>query len=240
MAEKKLVIKINQERLSAEPLEAEMITEWNIPRIILVSILMLLLVLSLIYVFSEDVKTNQPIKPKENKAETGRMIMAVVTKPVKQNLPPVNTDQDADISPDRNKRPVESDIAVEKDYQSSNAVNNRVTIQIRDKRISRAVIARSLSEKEPVDIISGAVKVVKDKATAVYFFTEINGMKGQRLYHQWLYKNKTLFKRKINILGNHWRASTSKLIVYSQKGEWRVMLVNKSGRSLAEVKFIVN
>jgi len=48
-----------------------------------------------------------------------------------------------------------------------------------------------------------------------------------------------LNQQPVNVLGNHWRASTSKLITYSQKGEWRVLLVNKKSQKLAEGKFIV-
>lgn len=39
-------------------------------------------------------------------------------------------------------------------------------------------------------------------------------MKGQALYHYWIREGKLIYKGKINILGDRWRAATSKLISY--------------------------
>ncbi len=245
MAEKKLVIKINQERAPAKPAEVEMITEWNIPRIILLAIVILLLGGLLIYIFSKNPATAPVIKQGEQKEAVGKTEISNSTNTVKKIQAPTTPQKKpeiliAAIEAKQNHQQA-SVISEEKDSrQNKPAGDNPVIIRILDKRISRAVIAESLSEKEPVNIFSKPIKADKDKAVGVYFFTEINGMKGQQLYHQWFYKNKLIFKRKIHILGNQWRASTSKLIVHSQKGEWRAVLASRKGQPLAEVTFIVN
>jgi len=133
-----------------------------------------------------------------------------------------------------------TDIHIKKD--TANVIKKYkfpVKVNIADKRVSRAVIAYSLKQKEPEKVVTGWVKADKAKAVGVYFFTEINQMKGDVLFHKWYLNNKIVFSRRLNILGNHWRASTSKLITYSQKGEWRVTLVNRNQQVLAEIRFYV-
>jgi hypothetical protein len=198
----------------------------------------------LVYVLSGDSVTDPIIKQSERKVEIESTQIKPVAKIVKSTTPqPAVTNKipHTSITVDEQKYSIQKPIiSIAKKSQQKEVMRNPVDVQILDKRISRAVIAESLFEKEPVNIIKGTVNSYKDKAVGVYFFTEINQMKGQELYHQWLYNNRLIFKRKINVLGHHWRASTSKLITYTQQGEWHVMLVNKKGQLLAEVRFVVN
>ncbi len=48
-----------------------------------------------------------------------------------------------------------------------------------------------------------------------------------------------MYKKEIKILGNRWRASTSKMIINSKVGVWNTRLVNKEGVILNEIKFKV-
>ena len=221
-----------------------MITEWNISRIIGVVVFILLFVLFLIYAFGSSDGENGPVtKSGVSKVEIGQKPVAAVKSDESILLAEKNTQKDSVIlTPKKAEKPqskVEPVITGAKDNYPRGTEPGRVESHIYDKRISRAVIAGSLLEKEPVDIIQGPIKANKEKAIGVYFFTEINGMKGRVLYHRWYLGNKLVFKRKIHILGNHWRASTSKLMTYSQKGEWRAVLVNENNQRLAEVKFLV-
>ncbi len=61
-------------------------------------------------------------------------------------------------------------------------------------------------------------------------------MKGEILFHYWLRNGQSIYKKELNILGNRWRASTSKLISYSKTGKWRVESVNKEDVILNKIK----
>jgi hypothetical protein len=111
--------------------------------------------------------------------------------------------------------------------------------QHKNSRISRGLLTSGIINKEPMDTLGNTLKVSNKEASTVYYFTEIINMKGKILYHHWLRNGQTIFKRKINILGNRWRASTSKLIIYSQLGVWNVRLVDEQGLILNEIQFDV-
>lgn len=96
-----------------------------------------------------------------------------------------------------------------------------------------------INNKEPGKGIVSPLTANKDRAIGVFYFTEINNMKGKTLFHQWKRDGKLVYERKINILGDRWRASTSKLITYSKTGSWSVRLVNKQGDIFNELEFEV-
>lgn len=111
--------------------------------------------------------------------------------------------------------------------------------KIFDRRVSRALLAGGINKKEPFNLILSPVVSDRDKAISLFYFTEIQDMKGQVLFHHWLRNGKTVFKRKLNILGNHWRAATSKNITFSKKGRWQVKLVDGDGNIMNVINFDV-
>ena len=106
-----------------------------------------------------------------------------------------------------------------------------------DKRITRALLTSEVIDREPIDKLTKQISVNKHMATRVFYFTEISNMKDQYLFHHWLRNDELVFERKINIKGYKWRASTSKLITYSQSGFWKVRLIDKDGLVLNEIQF---
>jgi len=106
-------------------------------------------------------------------------------------------------------------------------------------RVTRALLTTGLNNKEPLAGISLPLVVNKNNAAQVYYFTEIINMKGEILFHHWLRNGQSIYKKELNILGNRWRASTSKLISYSKTGKWRVELVNKEDVILNKIEFNV-
>ena len=193
MAEKKLVIKINQERIKPKPDAVDMITEWNIPRLVMAAIFILLVIFLFVIVFAWDSGPDQ-VTGQDITQSGSRQLPAVIDKPVDQKLLP-----ESKIKKESNfliSKTNSSDTSLvdpdEEEVNQFRSANNKVTIHILDKRISRAVISAGLSEKEPVNIITGPVIANKNKAVGVYFFSEINKMKGKVLYHEWYRNNKLI------------------------------------------------
>ncbi len=231
MAKKKIVIKVNYDKLKTEPAEPEMMTEWNIKRIMIVLFCILVFMAGVIFLLldkkieTESMELSAKKNPMENQVES-RVELLSAEKPVAMET--VRPEKNNINSEEKKRQP---EIADKKSIQ------NKASIY--DNRISRAVLAFGLKEKEPVDSVTGDIVADKNKAVGVYYFTEINNMKGKVLFHEWYWNNQLIFRRKLNIIGRHWRAATSKLIPYSKRGHWKVRLVDTDNNVLSRVEFNV-
>jgi len=229
----KLVVKVKYKGLNQHRDEPVMVTEWNVKRIVIAIILLIFFILLPFYLFddesikdSSDTTLNSKVKPVEKilekeKKEIIKPIAKAVELDIDKKLPivlvklPDNTTEDTSI---------ETEV-------------ERINDQITD--VVRALLTTGVINKEPMDNMGLPLVLNKNKAKNVYYFTEIINRKGQYLFHQWFRNEKLIYKRKISILGNRWRATTSKLIPYSKGGMWSVRLVDKQGVILNEIKFEV-
>jgi len=225
----KVVIKVNYKGANEAiniPSETDMITEWHYQRILSAVVLIMIFIIAPFYFFNDEDVNNQalvvtdPVPASEEK-ETKKLI---------KNIEPV----------------VEDKIITPTIRKTQSVGNKKVTATIVkttskqiDNTIIRSLLTTGLNNKEPIDNITSSLTATKDKAAGIYYFTEIANMKGQSLYHHWLWKDKLIYKRRIAILGNRWRAATSKLIPYSKVGDWRVRLVDSQGDVLKEIQFKV-
>ncbi|MCK5121765.1 MAG: DUF2914 domain-containing protein [Methylococcales bacterium] len=219
----RFVIKINHpeadDRLKIKK-RPEMVTVWHVKRIVIAVLLLLALILFPFYFFSGEAVEDE-LEIKDTQVEPQKIVEAIIkenraVRDIKSVDVNVITNQESDV--------LEKEPAIDK---------------LVDKRIARALLTTKLNNKEPVDKITPPVIVNKSQATGIYYFTEIINMKGHALYHQWLWNDNIIFKRKINILGDRWRAATGKLITYAKQGVWRVRLVDKQGVILNEIVFKV-
>lgn len=117
--------------------------------------------------------------------------------------------------------------------------SNDTIIEIVGSRVVRALLTSKINNKEPSGSIDLPIIISGNKASGIIYFTEIVNMKGQDIYHEWIWKGQVVFRKKIKILGDRWRASTSKLLTRSKVGMWNVRLVNKESVILNELNFEV-
>jgi DUF2914 family protein len=249
MKDNKVVIKLNYPQHRVESKSPQLVTVWHVQRIITVTILMILIVALLVYLFlrkehttSVD-KQNIPTVTDNVAKSVPPLVKPSVKKEVKQTAkdieptPQIKIKETKIITPKINKEKIINLPELKKVSETRD--RPKASDHILDSRISRALLAKDIVNKEPVGEVTGKVTVVKEKATGVFFFTEIHDMKGKALYHEWLRNGELVFKRKINILNSPWRAATSKLITYSRKGSWQVRLVDQNGVVLSVVSFDV-
>jgi len=225
----KVVIKVNYNGINNTkntPSETDMVTEWHYQRIVSAVVLMLIFIIAPFYYFSDqDVGHQEPV--------IVSLVPTTVTKETKKLI--------------ENIEPVVADNVIKSTVKKTQFVANKkepsVIVKTYSKQIDntiiRSLLTTGLNNKEPIDNITSSLTATKDKAAGIYYFTEIANMKGQSLYHHWLWKDKLIYKRRIVILGNRWRAATSKLIPYSKVGDWRVRLVDSQGDVLKEIQFKV-
>ncbi|WP_428353580.1 DUF2914 domain-containing protein [Methyloprofundus sp.] len=105
--------------------------------------------------------------------------------------------------------------------------------------ISRAQLAEGINKLEPFGSIELPILVDTSKAYSVTYFTEVTNMQGNTVFHEWLKDGESMYKRKINIRGNRWRISTSKLFPYNSTGQWQVRITTQQGDVLNKIDFSV-
>ncbi len=231
MADNKVVIKINYDKVKSKQTQPKMVTEWHIERIMIAVALFMIILGLLVYIFN-----------------CGEGDKEIVDEKIKQqdlieheiNTSKINPQQAVQVEGKKNKEAIiNSETIINNQAEYGKAGRVVALSDIFDNRVSRAVLAKELNNKEPVGEIFVPILTDKTKAVGVYYFTEINNMKDRVLFHEWFRNDKLVFKRKIHILGNRWRASTSKLLPYSAKGRWVVKLVDESENILSLIKFEV-
>ena len=257
--QKKFVIKINRPKIVPEislnkvNQQAKLITEWNIKRIFTAGLLLILLILGIIYflVFKsnlDDIFSNNQKSAASGKDYSWQGVIANnsdITDPTDTTEGTINQIATLKTVHEDNikniKKIDKSSLSAEDKETRSTAVVHDVqqTELIHYDGLVRVQLARAINNKEPVGTISLPVKVNKENAKGVFFFTELKGKKGQVIYHEWLYKGKIIYKRRINVLGNRWRAATRKMMNYRIIGPWSVRLTDHEGKVLHEIKFAV-
>lgn len=205
-------------------------------------------------IVSSDVEDDSKLKNENSESvEEDTKILAENIKNVRgenlDNIIKEETPLDFDSSTKTFEQPVEEiknkEVTVEEDDTSPVVENNNQVEDIdnveniQSGNVPRAILTTGVKQKEPVDNVSSPVYVGKQAAIKLHYFTEIINKDGDILYHHWKREGQSIFKRKITISGNRWRASTNKFIQYFDQGEWSVILETDEGDVLSEIKFQV-
>lgn len=249
-----------EQRIMDDDLKIEIITEWNIKRIVVVLLLLLSVVMLALYFFnnSEDNAITAPL---------GGASHIIPQDSLLKHTPQQIT---LDDSPDQGlTSQVLHKAVVNKRSKSARASSATVTSQIfknsvsatktsatehesqqtakitssgstpKNPHISRAQLSKSVKNKEPVGQLILPLLVNNIKAQQIVYFTEVNDFQGNTVFHQWLKEGDIKFNRKIIIGGNRWRISTSKLFTYKSVGQWQVRIMTKQGQILHKIDFSV-
>ncbi|MEI4548149.1 DUF2914 domain-containing protein [Pseudoalteromonas spongiae] len=103
--------------------------------------------------------------------------------------------------------------------------------------VTRALLSRDIKAREPIDIIGE--RIARASFTKkLYFFTEVNGLKGKVVRHKWYFQDQLQADVELSIFAERYRTYSSKNIAALQLGEWRVELI-ADGKTLASKQFKV-
>ncbi|WP_097461413.1 DUF2914 domain-containing protein [Mangrovitalea sediminis] len=112
-------------------------------------------------------------------------------------------------------------------------------VRIHSPQIARAQLTSHLKDKLPTDRLASVVHLRGRSLIKVYFYTELKGLKGRRVYHRWYHDGKGVARVAIRPYRDDMNASSSKYISARMTGRWRVVVVDDQGRSLADAAFEV-
>lgn len=133
---------------------------------------------------------------------------------------------------------VEQDAETSSTQFSDNAKVTSVALgaQIDVQFISRAVLTTGISEREPVDVLKESIEQTQFQEK-LFFFTEVRKLKGQTISHLWFHQDQLMAEIPLTISADRYRTYSSKNIMPSQTGQWRVEAVTEQGELLAQKTF---
>ncbi|MBD1582689.1 DUF2914 domain-containing protein [Pseudoalteromonas sp. S16_S37] len=132
---------------------------------------------------------------------------------------------------------VQSELHSENTFSEDATITNvALGAQIDSNLVSRAVLTTGIVDREPVDVLKENLELSQftDK---LFFFTEINNMQGQTVQHLWFHQDQLMAEIPLTISAIRFRTYSSKNIMPSQTGPWRVEVVTDQGQLLAQKSF---
>ena len=96
--------------------------------------------------------------------------------------------------------------------------------------VSRAAFTRAVVNREPIDALS----TIKNNLRHLYFFTELKGFMGETVFHRWEFDGEVMAEVKFRVGGHRWRVWSNTNILPDLLGEWKVYVVDITGRIIEE------
>ncbi|ATC88156.1 DUF2914 domain-containing protein [Pseudoalteromonas arctica] len=108
--------------------------------------------------------------------------------------------------------------------------------QIDTSKISRAVLTRKVSKREPTNVFAADIRLSQFDE-GVSFFSEIKNLQGQQVKHVWSFEGETMAEITLNVTSPRYRTYSTKNIMDTQTGHWRVDVVDEQGNLIAQKEF---
>lgn len=112
------------------------------------------------------------------------------------------------------------------------------SVLIVNSSITEAVLSLSLNKDKPGEPLSHSV-MMGDELIKVILYTEMKGLKGKVLYHEWYRNGKRQARVKIPVNVSNQNSYSSKFIDKYMLGQWQVKVVDASGEPYVLADFEV-
>ena len=108
--------------------------------------------------------------------------------------------------------------------------------QIDTSKISRAVLTRKVSKREPTNVFAADIRLSQFEEE-LSFFSELKNLQGQTVKHVWSFEGEKMAEITLNIASARYRTYSTKNIMNSQTGHWRVDVIDEQGSLIAQKEF---
>jgi len=99
--------------------------------------------------------------------------------------------------------------------------------------VSRALFTTEIRDREPINEIE-RLPASEDR---IYFFTELRGLEGEEVIHQWRYEGTVMAEVTFAVGGPRWRVWSSKELLPAWAGTWTVSVRTSDGEVLSRKRF---
>ena len=107
------------------------------------------------------------------------------------------------------------------------------------KTVLRSLLTFNIKDSEPQAPLTSPLHVSKTKPVSVFYFSELNNMKGTTVYHEWLLEGELITRKKVNISGDNWRITSRQYLNDNIKNHWVVRIVDEKGHLITQIPFQV-
>lgn len=97
--------------------------------------------------------------------------------------------------------------------------------------VARAIFAPAIARLEPTESLNGVLSPERG-LSRLYFFTELRGLRGQRIRHRWLINGQRIADIPINVGSDRYRASSNMRLTPNRRGTWEVQVLDSQGKVL--------
>ncbi|MEK6749714.1 MAG: DUF2914 domain-containing protein [Pseudomonadota bacterium] len=118
--------------------------------------------------------------------------------------------------------------------ESHATVAKTPTSEASKDNIKRAQFATAIQDREPINSLTNFDATVG----RVYFFTEVEGLKGQTIMHRWEHKGAVVHEQSLEITSGRFRTYSTKALSPAKTGEWKVSVVDGNGVVLSTHTFV--
>lgn len=114
-------------------------------------------------------------------------------------------------------------------------------IKIQNNALTRAVLTLKIKDKEPRGSIPYELALPEEGIVKVILFTEMKGLRGKKLYHEWYRNGVRQARVRIPVNVENQQSHSSKYINAQMLGDWQVKVVDEkqSAYALAEFKVVL-
>ncbi|MDA3920876.1 MAG: DUF2914 domain-containing protein [Salinisphaera sp.] len=134
-------------------------------------------------------------------------------------------------------KPAET-VETTQDEDSAPANGQAASRSVISSHVARAQLTSGIKDMEPVDRVTDVFHSNHKSLRHLYYFTDLVGLRGETVTHSWWHEGRRIARVTSHVRSNSWRMSSSKKLIPSMAGPWRVVATDSQGNTLSVARFV--
>lgn len=106
-----------------------------------------------------------------------------------------------------------------------------------NKQLITTQFTSGIKKLKPIDNLGRTIKLKNNNTSKIYYHTVIEGQKGKKLTHRWIYNGKTVANISSQILQDRQIMHSSKTVSKYMTGKWSVQIVDQQNNTMKSDSF---
>ena len=122
---------------------------------------------------------------------------------------------------------------------TQSSIAPKVNRDISPDRVTRAQFTTGIEEQEPINRVDTVVSMNGEvysadgrPLNALYYFTELSGMRGETVLHRWEHDGEPVAQTSFEVGGDPWSVYSRQDLPPAMGGKWRVVVTDTQGNIL--------
>ena len=131
----------------------------------------------------------------------------------------------------------QSKIAVKPTVQQQPQTAKQTTKTFTANQGIKSQFTSGIKKLKPIDNLGNKIRLKNNKTSKIYYYTVIEGQKGNKLTHRWIYNGKSVANISSKITQKRQVMYSSKTVTRNMAGTWQVLILNHKGNILSSAMF---